>query len=121
MPISKGLHQAIWGSRERRKIYLDKGDKTSATRETQLLRRIFLSEMAWFVTEQLDLCPALTMYDEETPKFIIGWIHCVPGTVNFVYVRRRFQRRGYGTDLLHAFDLGKYTCTSMTKAGSRLR
>jgi hypothetical protein len=74
-----------------------------------------------FIGRQLEAVPPVVLYDEETPDFLIGWMHGLPGVVNYVYVKQNFRDRDYAKFLLRGLGFtpeSRYT--AMTRAGQRI-
>jgi len=120
MPLSIRVLETARKSKRRLKFARQSKDRTAEVTELRLLEALFMTEMKLFVASSLWKVPALVLFDVEHPKFVLGWIHAVPGCVNFIYVKHAFRERGFGRALLNALKAGpRYT--AMTRAGMRLR
>jgi GNAT superfamily N-acetyltransferase len=119
MPLPDSLRETVRASKRRLKFAIQASDTTAEVVERRLLEALFDSEMKLFIASSLWKVPPLVIFDEETPRFVLGWIHCLPGWVNYVYVKHAFRGRGFARALLKALNGGP-EYTAMTRAGTRL-
>ena len=109
--------KTIAEARKRMARALAKRDKSAAVREEHLLDALFDREFKLEIQRELLICPAAVLYDKTCPILVIGWAHArAVGLGNWVYVKEKYRRIGYGAGLFKAIA-APAEARMMTRAG----